>query len=542
MTSATSNSTNNSSNNRDNYRLLRIYTYYRTALGSLLMLLFTGNFANDVLGRYAPKWFFLTALVYTVFNLLTLIGLWRRQEEPDTRQLVGYLIIDVAALTLLSGTSGGIASGLSYLLVITVAASAIFLTRQLAIFIAALATVTTLTETLITAQIFGDSSSRMFSAGALGILLFATALLFQYLTQRIRESSEEADIQAQEAAKARDTSQKIIERMRTGVLVTDSQQQIQLINNAACRLLGLPPIYAQLSTNLSEIPLLADAYQSWQENPKRARPPVRVAENSAEVRINFAELTGPEGDTLIFVEDHRLLAQEAQKLKLGSLGKLTASIAHEVRNPLGAIAHAAQLLTESPELADDSKKLLNIILNHSKRVNQIIENTLQLSRRSQSQAQVVELCEWLPKFISEYSQALANASEVDIELNIEASSEPILAKVDINHLRQILTNLFDNGLRYGYQITGRYHLQLRLGYQASSELASLLIIDDGPGVSEEMEESIFEPFFTTENTGSGLGLYISRELCQSNQASLTFTRWQGKSCFQIKFAHAQQVF
>ncbi len=527
----------------DNYQLLRVYTYYRTILGCVMLMLYSGEFIKDALGTLSSDVFLGTASAYTLFNFATLISLWLRRNEPKTREIVFYLIIDVAAITLMSGSSGGLASGLPYLLIITVAAGAIFLNRQLAIFVAALATVAILTETVISSWMFGSTSSQAFSAGTLGILLFATALLFQYLTDRLRESSEEADLQAQEAAKARDISQKIIERMRTGVIVAGPDERVQLINNAARSLLGMDETPSS-PLHLFDIPIVAAAYSHWQNHPAAAKPPIKVPDTNGEVRVNFANL-GPddEGDTLVFIEDHRLLAQEAQKLKLGSLGKLTASIAHEIRNPLGAIAHAAQLLTESPELSPESQKLLGIVLNHSQRVNQIIENTQQLSRRNQGQAEVIDLSRWLTTFINEYQLAFDQEQKPDIELISEAdTNQPVLAKIDTNHLKQILTNLFDNGLRYSFLSTQRYHLTLQLGYRAETELVRLLVIDDGPGIDPELEDSIFEPFFTTENSGSGLGLYISRELCQSNQASLSFCRWQGKSCFQINFAHPQQVF
>ena len=508
-----------------------------------MLALYSGNFASETLGTLAPISFLLTASVYTLFNFATLIALWLRRNSPSTQALVIYLIIDIACITLLAGASGGINSGLPYLLIITVAAASIFLIRQLAIFIAALATVATLTESTVSSWLFASGPSTAFSSGTLGILLFATALLFQYLSQRLNESSKEADIQAEAAAKAIDVSQKIIERMRTGVLVADHRRQVLLINDAAKNLLGMDTAAEQIG-NLNELPLVSEAFESWMQGLQLSKEPVKVASTSGEVRINFADLgTHNSSDTLIFVEDHRLLAQEAQKLKLGSLGKLTASIAHEVRNPLGAIAHAAQLLNEAPELTIDSKKLLSIILNHSKRVNEIIENTQQLSRRSQGQAEFVNLVNWLPQFIDDYCLTKSREFRPDIELHI--ASEPttsINAKIDLNHLKQILTNLFDNGLRYSFSNTSQYHIGLRLGYRQNTELAYLQIIDDGPGVDKTMEDSIFEPFFTTENTGSGLGLYISRELCQSNQASLSYSPWQGKSCFQINFAHAQQVF
>lgn len=529
----------------NNYGLLRVYTYYRVALGSLLLMLHTSDLITDLLGSIDKQLFLYTTLVYTILNIVTLLRLWISRLEPTTSQVVFFLIVDIFALNLLSYASGGIKSGIGYLLIITAATGAIFLRGQWAMFIAAFAAISALAETIISGITHGNKAADLFSAAALGILLFATAILFQYLTQRIRESTAEAQDQAHLAAKAIDISQQIIARMRTGVLVMDAEEKIQLINHAAGELLGLKhEMYRDIS-DIEHIPIVYRAYQQWRESPTTLQEPVHIAQSNNDVRINFAMLgEQPNASILVFVEDHRLLAQEAQKLKLGSLGQLTASIAHEIRNPLGAISHAAQLLAETPNRESSDERLLNIIINHSKRVNQIIENTLQLSRRSQGQAEVIDLRQWLPKFIADYEITHSIDPPIDIELVfISDNNEPILAKIDVNHLRQILTNLIENGLRYSFKNTGLHHLLLRASNIDNGEITSLQIQDDGVGISKEHLKHIFEPFYTTENTGSGLGLYVSRELCQLNQASLNyFYNDNEKSCFQINFAHAQQMF
>lgn len=533
----------------NSYGLLRIYTYYRVALGSLFLLLYTTDLLDDVPGEFNRSLFLYVTSIYTGLNILILLRLWVSRVEPTTVQIMFFLMIDVMALTTMSYASGGIQSGIAYLLIITTATGAIFLRGQWSFSIAAFAALATLAEGIISNITSKADTADLFSAGALGILFFATVILFHYLTQRIHESTAEAKDQAHLAAKAIDISQQIIARMRTGVIVFDAEQNIQLINVAAEKLLGLdihtPNLEEANLQTLSDIPVVATHFENWLQFPNRQLKPIVIEDSKSEVRINFAKLSEPTNPgTLVFIEDHRQLAQEAQKLKLGSLGQLTASIAHEIRNPLGAISHAAQLLAEAPDLNPADQRLLDIIVNHTRRVNLIIENTLQLSRRSQSQAEVVNLVEWLPKYIEDYK--LTNQQQVRPEIDLEIiqlEEQSILAKIDLNHLRQVLNNLLDNGLRYSFKKTGHYHMELILSTLHSTELACLKIIDDGPGISDEHVDHIFEPFYTTENSGSGLGLYICRELCQLNQAALTYYKNDAQqSCFQINFAHAQQVF
>nr|WP_269783475.1 HAMP domain-containing sensor histidine kinase [Marinibactrum halimedae] len=329
--------------------------------------------------------------------------------------------------------------------------------------------------------------------------------------------------------------------MRTGVIVISSEGYVQLINDAACKFVGLDDANSLHYQAISQCPILFNCFHEWKKNPRKATTPIYIPESNREVRINFAFLGETDNsDVLIFIEDNRQLAQEAQKLKLASLGKLTASIAHEIRNPLGAISHAAQLMAETPDLDNGNQRLTEIIVNHSKRVNQIIENTLQLSRRNQSKPEMLQLNEWLPQFIREYQEG----GDCDITLRDDITDSTLAnIKIDPHHFKQILTNLFDNGIRYSEMATGRKQLLILLTQTSGDEFTAIQVFDEGPGVDEKDIAHIFEPFYTTENTGSGLGLYICRELCESNQASLHYIHTGvSKSYFQISFAHAQQVF
>lgn len=254
------------------------------------------------------------------------------------------------------------------------------------------------------------------------------------------------------------------------------------------------------------------------------------------VRLSFARIQAPAGDgTLVFAEDFTQITQQAQQLKLASLGRLTASIAHEIRNPLGSISHAAQLLRESPELPREDKRLVDIVIGNAQRTNEVVETVLTLSRGRLPQPERTALAPWLAAFVADYhSQGHTSAPR------IEVSVEPMTLEVsmDLAHLRQVLQNLCDNGLRYSLRQTGQAALSLRASVDPESGFAALDVIDRGPGVPEESVDAIFEPFFTTETSGTGLGLYLSRELCEANRVRIEYRREpQGGSCFRLVFPH-----
>jgi two-component system sensor histidine kinase PilS (NtrC family) len=224
-------------------------------------------------------------------------------------------------------------------------------------------------------------------------------------------------------------------------------------------------------------------------------------------------------------------------MKLASLGRLTASIAHEVRNPLGAISHAAQLMRESGDIGDADQRMLDIIQRHSRRVNGIIDNVLDLSRRRQADAELVDLSGWLEGFTRDYQQARDCQDGKPARIELEKGSEVPRARFDTSQIEQVLVNLCDNGLRYSLEQTGSPRLTLRTGATADGERAIIDIQDYGPGISEDNRTSIFEPFFTTDKSGTGLGLYLARELCETNQAHLALLKQDGPGCcFRITFA------
>jgi len=259
-----------------------------------------------------------------------------------------------------------------------------------------------------------------------------------------------------------------------------------------------------------------------------------IRDSSPELLAHFSPLStpDPESDTLIFVEDNTDVQRQAQQLKLASLGRLSATIAHEIRNPLGAISHAAQLLEESQNLSKGDQRLSEIIQSHSVRLNGVIENVLQMSRRKTAEPRQLVLEEWLHEFVEEFSAG--TGGEAVFEINIEPKTMSV--NVDPVHLSQILGNLCQNGLRYSKKFAGEARLKIRGGIDKDTGYPYLEVIDFGEGVEQELVSNLFEPFYTTEVTGTGLGLYLSKELCEANDARLSYrVADTGGACFHIAF-------
>lgn len=522
-----------------NFKTLKVYAYYRTLLSSLLLLMFSTGIADDVLGRTQPVLFLTTVILYATTNITTVVWLWLRTAIPATWQIIVILLIDIITITILSHSSGGFSVGnLGYMLLVCIAAAGIFLRSGTTLSISGFATLLVLGDSIYFWLLKEADNQQLFSAGVFGIFLFATAYFFSVLSERIRKSNIEAAVQAEQAAYLENLSHLILERMRTGIMVVNAKDEIVLINNAAQQLLGFGTVPQTIPASISDSSALYEHLKVWRAYPHTRSPHLQAFEDGPEIRINFAQLqNSANSDTLIFIEDNRIMSQEAQQLKLASLGRLTASIAHEVRNPLGAISHAAQLLSESPDLQDADSRLSEIIQNHSRRVNAIIENVLQLSRRKASMPELIDLTDWLPEFIKEYG----HLDSADIQLKL--SQDEVKTRVDVSQLQQVLTNLMDNGLRYSQEHTGHESLTIAAGIDSENELPYIEVIDDGEGIPDSEVEQVFEPFFTTASTGSGLGLYISRELCEANQASLNYKRTlAGKSCFRLNFAHPERIF
>jgi two-component system sensor histidine kinase PilS (NtrC family) len=515
------------------WKPLRLLTFYRLTLAGMLTVLFFGIPNNPALGTYSPQLYTLTCMFYLAFSLAA--GFAARLRRPGYElQTVTQILVDIGAITLLIHASGGPAGGLGILLIITVATGSLLIPGRMAFLFAAVAAMAIMGEHIYSTLLNQlPRSSNYTQIGLLGIVLFATAGMAYLMARRLHESEALARQRGIDIANLAKLNTYIVQRLQAGIIVTDAHDDIRLSNKTAHKLLGLP---ADCDNRpLAEIsPQLHEKLKEWRRAPDQETSLLVSEATGASILPQFTLLGTAEGiGALIFLEDTAVMAQQAQQMKLASLGRLTASIAHEIRNPLGAISHASQLLGESNELGSLDQRLMTIIRNHTRRVNTVVENVLQLSRPVSTLPQVIVLGDWLEHFTNEFVQSGGCRPD---QVAIVVTPQDLNIYMDPSQLHQVVWNLCQNAINHGGRDGNDVKIQLVGGRTGRNDTPYLDIIDNGPGMDPTMTDEIFEPFFTTNSTGTGLGLYIAREICESNQARLSYVpRDGGGSCFRVSF-------
>jgi len=515
---------------QDVSRLFLIYNGYRMLVGlGLLSVLFIPATRQLVAGFDQPL--FGAGAATLMATALLLAGPAGKVIHRSQTLIFGLLLLDITMIALIVGATGGILSGFSVLYLITVAAGATLINeRVLATFIAALSVLAVLMDTAWMVSRGEATLGMMVSAGLLGSLLFALSLLVQIMATRLASAEAEAtEAQATVQALQR-LNEQIISHMETGILLAGKSGVASCINESACRLLGF--------SQGENIPLpelsseLARQHQEWLATGNHQPEPFRLSEDGPTMVASFAYLDSElSHDNLIFIEDYTPITQFAQSLKLNSLSKLTASIAHEIRNPLGAISHAAQLLSESGFTDDADQVLCDILVSNSRRVSDIIDNVSEVSRRQAPKSKAIELGTWLPDYIAEYQSLRPETCDIALH---SAADDAINVVVDPEHFKRILSNLFDNGLRHSSEEGECYRLRLDMSLDDRGEKVFIDVVDFGLGVQEQNIPRLFEPFFTTSKQGSGLGLYLCKELCEINGARLAYKRTRlDESAFRV---------
>ncbi len=504
--------------------ILRVYNYYRILIAFLFLFLFLDPNFSEFVGNANPELFQTTIIFYITINVL--IGLATLfvnvRTLVKTAPALIILIGDIIGLILLMSASGGVSSGLGNFLIFTLAFGGGLIYGRVSTVLPAIAFILTIYNEFYLFFLDQNELQSFFQAGLLGIVYFVTNILFQTLSRQLRNRQAEVFTLEQ-------INQLIIEGMRTGVVVITADNNARLMNQAAEQFLTDPHGPKSPREELPEV--LIQKVDEWKADPMF--PQTSFSFGDQEITASFSELhtPSPEADTLIFLEDSTEVQRQAQQLKLAALGRLSASIAHEIRNPLGAISHAAQLLGEA-ELDKGDQRLCEIIQDHSVRMNGVIENVLQMSRRKTAEPKTIELDDWLPGFVEEFAAGWSEPADIEVNL----TPDGINVQADPLHLTQVLSNLCQNGLRYSKKKTGEPVLKIQAGRDRFTELPFLEVIDFGEGVNDDDVANLFEPFYTTESTGTGLGLYLSKELCEANDARLNYSRAAtGGGSFRITF-------
>ncbi len=517
---------------------MTFFNSYRLVLSALLISAYVTEVIPNFLGYSNEEMFFWASLMYGVFALSNFITI-RHQWLSFQTHAIFWGILDIVVLTQLMHASGGVSSGLGMLMIVAIAGASALTEGRTAMLFAAIASLCVLAETLWSNMWIHSwlVTSRYTHASMLGVTFFATALLSHVLARRIRASETLAQQRGLSLQYLAQLNEEIVQSIQSGILVIDGLNRIWLCNQAAIRLLGLAvtPAHGQRLSAVS--PELFELLSQWKQRPLTEAKMFHPHRAEVDLLVSLSRLSrSGEVSILIVVEDASLTNRRAQELKLASLGRLTASIAHEIRNPLGAISHASQLLAESESLRTTShdRRLVQIIIKHCQRMNNVVENVLQLSRQGKTQAQEVELNEWTLGFIADFLEQTQTSQELSVQdIELRLAAQPLWIAFDPGQLRQIVWNLCDNGLRYSQ---GTPKLILASGVNAESQRVYLDIRDHGQGMSAQVAAQIFEPFFTTEVRGTGLGLFLSRELCERNQAVLHLLENRANGCtFRISF-------
>jgi len=522
------------------WRVIGLLSLYRLLVPLTLLSMQSLSGTGWELVAARPRLFVSACITYFTAAVLLIIA---RRLHWSSLRIVALVnaTVDALAIGFIVYASGGASSGLGILLVLPVFALTVLAGPRDALVIAAVAALAILVAQVFTGATTVSSAADYVTAGVFGAVLFLVALATWPVANRLRESEALVRRQELDLANLAQLSQYIVQHLRESLLVVDAQDRIRLINESAAEILGDENAYpdALLGEASARLLYLLESWRQRSGTPAGggAAPPDQTfaaADGARLIRAHFAQLgTSTPGPVLIFLEDMSLMEEKVQQSKLAALGRLSASIAHEIRNPVGAMSHAGQLLGESSHLTGDDRRLTEIIRANAERVSAIIDNVQRLSRREAARLERLPLTAWTQEFQQEFCQTMQWPAS---RLVLSSASRDVEVTVDPDQLRQIVWNLCENGLKHAIGDSPDEKLEIRYGRMSGSDRPFLEVADRGAGVAREHAERIFEPFFSG-GRGTGLGLFLARELAQTNGATLLHEpRPGGGSVFRLVFA------
>jgi two-component system, NtrC family, sensor histidine kinase PilS len=496
---------------KTNWNSVRLLNVYRFGLASIF---FVQSFINP-----SPLVTIVDLSLYswTSFAFLVLALIWMVASAIERRGFQNQVSLqiygDTIIIILLMHACGGISSGLGMLLIISVVVTGLLTEQSLAILFASLASLGLLAEHVYSATNLPGYTGTSTQVGILGATLIATAFVTHRLVMRARSSEQLIQQRERDVALLSALNQEIIENMEAGVIVVGRNNNLRHINRAAREMLDLPE--ERNITLQRDCPALLEVMEQWQESTLPGGVPFLHSTEIGNLQISFRQLESEgQPNTMIFLNDVSSIRNSMQQAKLASLGHLTASIAHEIRNPLGAISYAAELLNEDDKIDEGNRRMIEIINQHTHRISHIIEDILNITRGSASAREHIDVKPWLRDFIGRFCQS-GHANREIFQLSFETDATRI--SFDSGHLEQILTNLCGNACTHG---NPDKPIEIRT-YSDPGRSLCIEIADQGPGISDDVMQQIFEPFYTTSHQGSGLGLYIVSQLCELNNTSIT---------------------
>ena len=466
------------------------------------------------------------AASYLAVSLFLLLA--SRYERWMLPLVFGGACIDILAATLATHALPSVAAGIAMMLLFNVAAAAMLLPLRYGMVVAVLASLALVGEYVWSVLADGNQLRSLAELCMFVTSYLALGWLAYQIGHRARSSQRLAEKRGAEVANLVEINELVIRRMRTGVLVVDVDNKVTLANEAASLLLG--DGNEALAVELTRsVPELGRRLQRWRNGWQVDDAPLQLFPDQPEVQPRFARLLADGDLTVVFLDDTTVVSRRAESLTLAALGRFSASLAHEIRNPLAAINYAVQLLEESRNIDEADRRLLQIIHQQCLRTNGIVESVLGLARRERANPENIDLSSFVRRFVDDYRQTLSIETD---SLEAVVPGQPIPAMVDPRHLQQVLTALVHNALKYGRLMDEPARVRLRVFQDGRN--AYVDVLDRGPGIPEGVAAQLFRPFFTTSEHGTGLGLYIARELCRANQANLEYVPVPGGgACFRV---------
>jgi two-component system, NtrC family, sensor histidine kinase PilS len=512
------------------WRTLQYFALARVLVASSLLLT-VAALGGTLIRQDAAGTDFTLPLVIAYFvgaSVLALAALYLRRHFMA--QLVGQLATDLAIITLLVVLGGGLRSGIMVLYLLPLAGASLLLPTSAAFFVCAVAVLALLADGLWRALAGQHSESSLFQTGLYGAALFAITGLLRLLSARLAVQERLALARGRDLENQLEINRLVIAQMEQGVLVVDADTRVRANNRTARRMLGLST-EAQLTgrqlVEFDAVRPLAQAFLRWRDAERASgswsnsvmQPSVAGQHAMPELQLR-ARFARPPSDTsdefVVFLDDVREVEERAQQLKLAAMGRLTASIAHEIRNPLAAISHAGQLLAEDAR-EPLQQRLAGIVRENTQRLNRLVDDVLRVARRESPLGDEIDLGAFVNEWLAEF--------ERDRGLHpgrVEVATEPeVRVKFELSHLRQVLFNLVDNALRFASSKRGSVRIVVERAVDDGGRVR-LWVFDDGPGIGAEARATLFEPFYTTRAGGTGLGLYIAREFCVANRCELVY--------------------
>ncbi len=505
---------------------LYYFNVYRLVLAGILLVSVLTKDRFGILDSRFP----LLTLVATLLIAISCIVNFYTISIAKPRYIIqaNYQIgLDILLIALLIFAGNGVNASLVILLMVSIAAAAVLLSTRMTLFYSAFAFILLLAQQILVS--LGDAAllNNVLRVGVFGAAILTVGLVIRTVAQRIQVKGAQAEALAEQRGADIESldqiNRGIVDRLELGVFFIDEDNIIQTVNDKTRELFGTNNKYEGLALpGIS--PELYDMTRKYKENPGVHLQQIQPKPDGPVLQPTIQSIGH---NRVIYLENVTETNQRTEDAKLAALGRLAAAIAHEVRNPLGAISHAEQLLRESPNFSDEDKSLLHIIDEQTKRINTVIESILKLSRYSSGDT-VFGLRTWLINFRDAFVHSIGLPKAA-----VKVDGPDVKVKMNADHLNQVITNLCVNAVRHSPPFNAQPVIKMLIRVPVDGSNPTLDVMDTGEGIPPENAEMIFEPFFTSTPAGIGLGLFIARQLCEANNARLDLVPSQGETRFRV---------